>query len=100
MGYENPCTMSGCVRYDIVSPLRVSRLEPNSGSRFHGRFLQILFVIDDIFERHVKELMEKIESFQNNGRSCRGEIYHLVRLDTHIISIDPLRGFVNAPDFV
>ena len=70
-------------------------------SRTERVFLADLFDIDDIFERHVEELIEKIESFQKNGRSSsRWEIHHLVRLDTHIISIDPLRGFVNAPDFV
>ena len=41
-------------------------------SRTERVFFADLFVIDDIFERHVKELMEKIESFQKNGRSCRG----------------------------
>ena len=69
-------------------------------SRTERVFFADLFVIDDIFERHVKELMENIESFQNNRISCRGDMYRLVRLYTNIISIDPLRGFVNAPDFI
>ena len=54
-------------------------------------FLADLFRLDEIFEKAIEQLMEKIETFQKNGSGW--VIDHLVRLDTKIISIDPLKAF-------
>ena len=54
-------------------------------------FLADLFCLDEIFEEDIKQLMERIETFQKNRNGC--VIDHLVRLDTKIISIDPLKAF-------
>ena len=54
-------------------------------------FFADLFCLDEIFEKDIKQLMEKIDTFEKNGSGW--VIDHLVRLDTKIISIDPLKAF-------
>ena len=54
-------------------------------------FLADLFRLDEIFEMDIKQLVEKIDTFEKNGSGWM--IDHLVRLDTMIASIDPLNAF-------